>query len=117
MDNELKEYYVKIVKAYGVHNEAIDNYLSVQTTYISAKAASLITSSRTFSDATGDIYKVGLFRKIVLSTTMMLNALKMTIKINSKIKGNIKVEEIRAFFEYHGLVLEDELENSKGRGK
>jgi len=38
-------------------------------------------------------------------------------KISDKAKINVNVEDIRHWFQHHGLNLEGELENSKGRGR
>ena len=114
MTDKKKEFYVKKVKKYtDIKDKEIGN-IAVEIILLALMATSAIT----FNRALGSDADVSFMRNIFNFAfgVVSLSCVIMLVKsIAAKIGAHAKIEEIKEFFEQHGLVLEDEISKSKGK--
>jgi len=113
MNDETKELHIKQIRKYNKHLNFYNCATTIACVLIGSTAIYLVVST-----ATGTIIESH-FR--LLNMAYVLNLISGTCLLITSIIGKagirIKIKDIAEIFTNHGLSLEDEIANSKGRGK
>ena len=121
MNDEIKEYYVKRVREYSADKSYENRYICLNATLLSIMAVSAITTTAKFNFAI-NLDSDNIFPHLPLIRNMLylpiagfsITYLIMLVRgIARKAGFEARIDEIKEFFEQHGLVLEDEMQ--KGR--
>jgi len=113
IDDEPKEYYIEEAEKYNKISKIANITMVIGILRASIKALRLLLDNLVTHDILPEIFQNTEISQSAVAVTIL------AIISASATKGYSKdsITEIRDMFAQHGLVLEDELENSKGRGK
>lgn len=117
MNDENKEYYIEQVEKYDIQKSlVVSGGIALQISVLSflAVGAFGVNVAAYLTDSPSIIQIIA---NTVFAGLSIYPIITMVKSISKIAKINIDIDAIKIWFAQHGLVLEDELADSKGRGR
>jgi len=112
MSNDTKEFYLKKVEKYNQDLPTAKKQIAVGKVILAIGGIYVLIN---ILGMTSDVPLVRYALHIAMSSASLAGIIALISGIAKKAKIEARIDEIKDFFEQHGLVLEDEV--SKGRSK